>query len=172
MGGATASTYETNPLVDGTFNPAITLTSASDGTYLTMNLNGTWDELRTRPLVTTSLLGTAAVPALPFVQPDDSPYSLDTDYFLAARNSANPFPGPFEQAAGGSFSRKVFRAENNHASPTLASTNLMDDRSGVAVPINVQVTYTLTFSEDMDASTVTAAAQLFICKSFQDGFGG
>ena len=157
MGGATASTYETNPLVDGTFNPAITLTSASDGTYLTMNLNGTWDELRTRPLVTTSLLGTAAVPALPFVQPDDSPYSLDTDYFLAARNSANPFPGPFEQAAGGSFSRKVFRAENNHASPTLASTNLMDDRSGVAVPINVQVTYTLTFSEDMDASTVTAA---------------
>ncbi len=156
LGGASASIFETNPLVDGSFNPTITLTSASDGTYLSMNLNGTWDEQRTRPLVTTSLLGSAAIPALPFVQPDDSPYSLNTDYFMAARNTANPFPGPFEQAAGGSFSRKVFRAENNHAAPTLVSSNLVDDRNGAAVPANVQVTYTLTFSEDMDASTVTA----------------
>jgi alpha-L-arabinofuranosidase len=152
---ATASSTETNPLIDSTYNPAITLTSAADGTYLAIKLNGTWDASRTRPLVTTSLLGIAAVAGLPYEQPDSSAYSLSSDYFGAARNSANPFPGPFEQAAGGSYHWRVFRAENNHATPTL--TSIVDDRSGSAVASNVMVTYTLTFSEDMDASTVTAA---------------
>jgi alpha-L-arabinofuranosidase len=155
--GASASSLETNPLVDGSYNPTVTLTSAADGTYLAMNLNGTWDALRMRPLVTTSLLGTAAVATLPYVQPDNSSYQLNTDYFMMPRNSANPFPGPFEQAAGGSFSWRIFRAENNHAAPTLSGANLVDDRSGAAVLTNRLVTYTLTFSEDMDASTVTAA---------------
>ncbi len=41
--------------------------------------------------------------------------------------------------------------------PTLASTDIVDNRSGAAIVANNPVTYTITFSEDMDASTVTSA---------------
>ncbi len=41
--------------------------------------------------------------------------------------------------------------------PTLASTNIVDDKSGGPVVVNTLVSYTVTFSEDMNASTVTAA---------------
>jgi autotransporter-associated beta strand protein len=40
--------------------------------------------------------------------------------------------------------------------PTLAGANIVDDKGGGTVPIGL-VTYTVTFSEDMDATTVTAA---------------
>ncbi len=36
------------------------------------------------------------VPNAPFVQPDGTPYRLDKDYSGAARDAANPAPGPFE----------------------------------------------------------------------------
>ncbi len=48
-------------------------------------------------LVTTSLLGQAAIPGLPFVNPDGSPLTVDRDYFGNARNEPTPTPGPFEQ---------------------------------------------------------------------------
>lgn len=41
--------------------------------------------------------------------------------------------------------------------PSLASTDIVDDQSGANVDIDTLVTYTVTFNEDMDASTVTAA---------------
>ena len=41
--------------------------------------------------------------------------------------------------------------------PTLAGSGIVDDMSGGPVDLNTLVTYTVTFSEDMDASTVTAA---------------
>ncbi len=40
--------------------------------------------------------------------------------------------------------------------PTLAAANIVDDKSGGPVTVNTLVTYTVTFSEDMNASTVTA----------------
>ncbi len=41
--------------------------------------------------------------------------------------------------------------------PTLASTDIVDNQGGGPIEINTPVTYTLTFSEDMDAATVSAA---------------
>jgi autotransporter-associated beta strand protein len=41
--------------------------------------------------------------------------------------------------------------------PTLAAANIVDDKSGGPVAVNTLVTYTVTFSEDMNSSTVTAA---------------
>lgn len=41
--------------------------------------------------------------------------------------------------------------------PTLAPTSIVDDNGGPSAYINTLVTYTVTFSRDMDASTVTAA---------------
>ena len=42
--------------------------------------------------------------------------------------------------------------------PTLASADIVDDKSGGSVIPGQLVTYTVTFSEDMDASTVSAAS--------------
>lgn len=41
--------------------------------------------------------------------------------------------------------------------PTLASSAIVDNKSGGPVMVNTLVTYTVTFSEDMDAATVSAA---------------
>ncbi len=41
--------------------------------------------------------------------------------------------------------------------PTLAGSDIVDDKSGGPVAVGALVTYTVTFSEDMDASTVSAA---------------
>ena len=41
--------------------------------------------------------------------------------------------------------------------PTLAGTNIVDNKSGIPVTVNTLVTYTVTFSEDMDATTVSTA---------------
>jgi autotransporter-associated beta strand protein len=40
--------------------------------------------------------------------------------------------------------------------PTLAASDIVDDRGGAAVAVNTPVTYTVTFSEDMNADTVSA----------------
>ena len=42
--------------------------------------------------------------------------------------------------------------------PTLAGSGIVDDKSGGPVERNTLVTYTVTFSKDMDASTVSAAS--------------
>lgn len=41
--------------------------------------------------------------------------------------------------------------------PTLAGSGIVDDQSGGPVMINTTVNYTVTFSEDMDSSTISAA---------------
>jgi alpha-N-arabinofuranosidase len=46
--------------------------------------------------VTSVLLGRAAIPDLPYEQPDGAPIRIDTDYFGRKRNEVNPTPGPFE----------------------------------------------------------------------------
>jgi hypothetical protein len=52
-------------------------------------------------LVTTSLLGTAKTPGLPYETRDGSSLKIDTDYFGKKRNAAHPKPGPFEEAPMG-----------------------------------------------------------------------
>ncbi|MCW1923896.1 carbohydrate-binding protein [Luteolibacter arcticus] len=105
--GAVSSTRETTPIVSSSFDPGLQLRRESDGFYLDITLDGTWDDQRTRSRVTSLLLGSAAIPNAPFEQADGSPYQLDTDYLGVARNTGNPFPGPFELPAGGAFSVKV-----------------------------------------------------------------
>ena len=46
-------------------------------------------------------LGNAAIPNLPYEQPDGTPLRVDTDYFGKVRNEANPTPGPFENPGQG-----------------------------------------------------------------------
>jgi hypothetical protein len=117
LDGATASSQESAPLVDAGFDPAVRLYSTGDGTYLEMEIDGSWATAQTRSLVTTALLGNAAVPDTTFEQSDGSPYRLDTDYLAAARNETNPFPGPFEAPLGGLMTWKVSEAVSSAALP-------------------------------------------------------
>jgi alpha-N-arabinofuranosidase len=105
--GAKPSKHESNPLVQPNVNPGIKLVEKSDGMYLEITLNKVWAQQQQRQVVTTDLLGKAKIPDLPYEQPDSSPYRIDTDYSGERRNTANPFPGPFELPRGG---RHVLKA--------------------------------------------------------------
>ena len=52
-------------------------------------------------LVTTELLGKAAIPDAAYENADGSPLSIDTDFFGATRNKDNPTAGPFEAINSG-----------------------------------------------------------------------
>jgi alpha-N-arabinofuranosidase len=73
-------------------NLSVTLAEKEDGFWLRMpRLPAAEDSV----LVTSELLGKAAIPDAPFVQPDGTPYRIDTDYFGRKRSVKNPNPGPF-----------------------------------------------------------------------------
>jgi alpha-N-arabinofuranosidase len=92
---AQASPLDDSALLSADFDSRIKLIEKPDGMYLEITLDKSWTETP-RPLVTTDLLGKAKVPNLPYLQPDRTPYRLDTDYLGQKRNGDNPFPGPFE----------------------------------------------------------------------------
>ena len=57
--------------------------------------------------MTTERLGKAAIPNLPYEQPDGTPIRINTDYFGKQRDRANPTPGPFENPGHGNLELKV-----------------------------------------------------------------
>jgi alpha-L-arabinofuranosidase len=106
--GAQASKHEQNPLVQSQIDPGIKLDAAKDNVTLHITLDKTWTQNQSHQLVTTDLLGRAKVPDLPYVKPDNSSYRIDTDWYGKQRNTANPFPGPFERPEGGTQALKVW----------------------------------------------------------------
>jgi alpha-N-arabinofuranosidase len=106
--GARPSRHEPDALVLPQFDPHVELVEERDGLYLHVEMDAAWSEERSRHLVTTELLGRAAVPDLPYVQPDGSPYRIDTDYFGKKRDAADPFPGPFGHPREGKKLLKVW----------------------------------------------------------------
>ena len=106
--GAKPSRQEATPLLKPDFDAAVKLVAKADGFYLEMNTDKTWSSARSRKLVTTELLGLAAIPGLPFEAPDGSPYRIDRDYFGKPVNAANPVPGPFAQPGVGQCELKVW----------------------------------------------------------------
>ena len=63
---------------------------------------------RKRKLITTELLGKAAIPNLSYENPDGSSIRINTDYFGKPRKETNPTPGPFENPGNGLLSLKVW----------------------------------------------------------------
>jgi alpha-N-arabinofuranosidase len=106
--GAKPSKHETNPLVKPEFDPAVKLLEKADGWYLDIRFDRAWAAERTRKLATSELLGKAAIPGLPYEQPDGTPIRVDTDYFGKQRSEANPTPGPFENPGQGDLALKVW----------------------------------------------------------------
>jgi alpha-N-arabinofuranosidase len=95
-------------VVEPEFDPGIRLDGKADGQYLEIKFDPAWTGERKRNLVTTFLLGKAAIPDLPYEQPDGSPIRVDTDYFGKSRSKSNPTPGPFENPGQGALTLKVW----------------------------------------------------------------
>jgi alpha-L-arabinofuranosidase len=106
--GARPSKHEKNPLVTPECDPAIKLVEKADGFYLELVLDKSWIGEQTHKLATSDLLGKAAIPNLPYEQPDGTPILINTDYFGKKRNESNPTPGPFETPGRGDFKLKVW----------------------------------------------------------------
>ncbi|HPD30709.1 MAG TPA: right-handed parallel beta-helix repeat-containing protein [Phycisphaerae bacterium] len=106
--GAKPSKYEAHPLVRPEFDPALKLAEKEDGFYLEVGLGELSDSGHPRKLVTTELLGKAAIPDLPYERPDGTPIRVETDYFGKKRSESNPKPGPFESVDESATSVKVW----------------------------------------------------------------
>ena len=105
--GAKPSKHEENPLIRADVDPALRLVESADGFVLDAAL-GDIAGGRSRKLVTTELLGRAAIPNLPYERPDGEPIRVDTDYFGRRRNESSPMPGPFQDVGTGSLRVKVW----------------------------------------------------------------
>jgi alpha-N-arabinofuranosidase len=114
--GSKACAQEASPLLLPEFDPSPAVTGPEGDAHLEITLDRSWagtqasgtevsgtqvSGTEARRLVTTAMLGNAAIPNLPFVQPDNAPLLIDSDYRGRARSRSNPFPGPFEAPAGG-----------------------------------------------------------------------
>jgi alpha-N-arabinofuranosidase len=106
--GAKPSAHEKHPVVEPKFDPGIRLAVKANAAELTIKLDRAWTGERTRKLVTTSLLGRATIPDLPYEQPDGTPLQIDTDYFGRSRSKSHPTPGPFEDPRQGVLALKVW----------------------------------------------------------------
>lgn len=105
--GAEASEHEAEPVVRPAFDPEIRLFEEEDGVYLEMTLDSSLSDAPTQR-VTTERLGEAAIPGLPFRQPDGSAIDLGMDYFGETRSESTPTPGPFENPGEGTVRFKVW----------------------------------------------------------------
>ena len=105
--GAKPCKHESDPLVQTDFDPGIEVLQRSDGVYLRMTVDPSWEDVK-RQLVTTEMLGKVKGPDLPYEQPDGSAYRIDTDYFGEKRDAANPTVGPFEKPGVGAQRLKVW----------------------------------------------------------------
>ncbi|MBI3681559.1 MAG: right-handed parallel beta-helix repeat-containing protein [Acidobacteria bacterium] len=97
---------------DGALNlsgadPKAEIVEDGDRVYLRLNLGADMRKAATR-LVNTEMLGKAKIPGLPYENAEGSPVVIDTDYSGKKRNTAAPFPGPFENPGHGDLKLKVW----------------------------------------------------------------
>ena len=104
---AVPSKHEAHPTVKAWFNPDLRLVEKADGVYLEITFDRSWTTRHSCNLVTSELLGRAAIPDLPYEQPDGKPIRINTDYFGKSRNESKPTVGPFENPGSGRVMLKV-----------------------------------------------------------------
>jgi alpha-L-arabinofuranosidase len=97
---AQPSLAEAHPLQLPHVDPQVRFTEEKGRVILHLTLGRELARAETT-LVTSEALGTARIPALPYVNPDGSPFKIDTDYHGRRRGKSHPTPGPFEKTAAG-----------------------------------------------------------------------
>ncbi len=108
LDGARPSRFDAHAVVKPHLDPGLRLVSRPGGLYLQMRFDRSWMNAQPHRLVTTALLGRAAIPDLPYELPDGSPLRIDTDYFGKIRSRSNPTPGPFASPGTGELNLKVW----------------------------------------------------------------
>jgi hypothetical protein len=98
--GAVASRHETDPLCLPDFDPELKLILDGDTIKLSLTLDKAIVNLHNE-LVTTEMLGKAAVTGLAYKNYNGALLILDRDYFGKKRNIDNSAPGPFEKLKDG-----------------------------------------------------------------------
>jgi alpha-N-arabinofuranosidase len=107
LAGAKPSSHEREPVVKPAFEPGLKVVEKPDGFYLEL----IWEKALgagARRIVTTALIGKAAIPDLPYEQADGKAVRVDIDFFGKRRRASNPTPGPFEDPGEGRLSLKVW----------------------------------------------------------------
>ena len=114
------SKFETQALVNRTFDAGVVLTQAGAAWSLALSLDAQWAAVQPRALVTTALLGNASIPQQAYTLADNSSFAIAADYFGAARDAANPAPGAIE--ASGAFRAQVWpKGPSSAAAAALAA---------------------------------------------------
>lgn len=106
--GARPSQHEADPIVMPETDPGLRLIEKEGVFSLTLTLDKEWKGPKKRQMVTTEILGQAAIPKASYEKPDGTPLNINTDYFGKPRNDSNPTPGPFESLKRGPVTLKVF----------------------------------------------------------------
>jgi len=99
--GARPSEHESDAVHEPERSPTVDLFEEGDAVFLHTDIERDVLERANTKLVTSDVLGNAAVPGLPYVCPDDTTLRVETDYFGAERNTEQPVPGPFADPRDG-----------------------------------------------------------------------
>jgi alpha-N-arabinofuranosidase len=104
--GARPYAKEKNAVVQEGSDPKVKLVQEGGQFRVHLTLGPELKQANTA-LVTTSLLGKAKIPGLPYENADGSPLKVGTDYFGKERDKAHPTPGPFENPGTGPLTLKL-----------------------------------------------------------------
>jgi len=107
LNGAAPYANEDNYVRQESSDPDIHIVEKDKSVHLHIMLDQSWRALN-NSLVTTKLLGLAAVPEVSFENSDGTPLIVDIDYFGRKRDTAAPSPGPFENPGEGKLALKVW----------------------------------------------------------------
>jgi predicted GH43/DUF377 family glycosyl hydrolase len=99
LNGASTFENETNPL-ELVEDPKVQIEETDAGIFLSINMDKKVSKMKNQ-MVTSELLGRATISGQGYVNPDDSPIAIDTDFLGNKRSHANPVPGPFEVSGSG-----------------------------------------------------------------------
>ena len=107
LNGAQAFEKEANQLKLA-YNPAIQIEENKEGIFLLWNIDKKLGKMKNK-LVTTELLGKALVSDQAYVNPDNSPITINKDFLGKTRKKRNPSAGPFEDPGNGIQKIKVWK---------------------------------------------------------------
>ncbi len=100
LNGASTFENESNHL-ELAYNPEIQLEEMAEGIFISLNVDRKLIKMKNQ-MVSTELLGKALISGQGYVNPDDSPFTIDKDFLGNQRNKGNPRVGPFELSKSGS----------------------------------------------------------------------
>lgn len=111
LNGAHDFSNEKNKLVPGGKHK-VKVTETPDGVYLQFDSDPRIRKMKNK-IICSDILGETLVSRLGFVNPDDTPLTIDKDYLGNTRDKINPTAGPFEDLPNEEMGVRVWSYKNN-----------------------------------------------------------